>query len=307
LISLIAVLSLMEKGAPLRVAAVAETVDAKRIAFRIATIEQHGATENLLSQALIEGPSGTDFTVKLNSARFRLKASFLTDLTTDGALSIRANLDTRRLYGYSEKKLPLYEEDEQRLSFTLGFDEQIVLLPFGRKDDDDQLRITIVPAWSEQSGRLPTGEPRPLTISILKETDGSISIEASKKPHHFEVSAALLEDGREIARSAANSQIEQASELLLASQSEGAENLVVKLTVDNYIRNRPTDQASLSFDIDRVSRADSKRQPVISNWAGVCLIGKPLTYDLTGFYRGEPGRKYELQLTTKLASDESVQ
>ena len=311
LLLLIVLLLLLEKGMPFRATAVSEAEDSRRITFRIAAVERHGSAETLLSEALIEGPPGTDFTVKLNSEQFRMKASFLTDLTSANALSVRATLDTRRLYGYSERKLPLYEEDEQQPSFTLGFDEQIVLLPFGRKGDDDQLRITIIPSWSDQSSRLLSGKPRPLSISILKETGGSISIEASKKPHRFEASAALLEDGREIARSSSESLFGAPSELPMVpgTQTPNAASvspLTVRLRVEDYIRNRPDDEAAISFDIDRVNQLDLKRESLASNWAGVCALGRPVLYDLTGLYSGDPARKYELQLTVKLAANESA-
>lgn len=310
LLLMVAGLSLIERGGPLRAAAAGERDDTRRIAFRIATIEQHGAAERLLSEAVIEGPPGTDFTVTLNSGRFRMKAKFLTDLTGANALSMRATLDTRRLYGYSERALPLYEEDEQQQSFTLGFDEQIVVLPFGRKGDDDQLRIAIIPAWSDQSNQSPSGKTRPLAISIMNESlAGAISVEASKIPHHYDVEAALLEDGREIARSSAVSMIEEPTELTLAPGTQAgdthrADAAAVKLTVAGYNRGRPFDEAVISFDIDRVN--DSTRESVATNWAGVCAVGRPLTYDLTNYYHGEAGRKYELQLTVKLASNEST-
>lgn len=305
LLLLIVLLSLLQKGAPLRATAVAETEDTKRIAFRIAAVERHGPAENLLSEALVEGPPGTDFTVTLNSAQFRMKASFLTDLTSATDLSVRATLDTRRLYGYSERKLPLYEEDEQQPSFALGFDEQIVLLPFGRKGDDDQLRITIIPSWSDVGNRLPSGKARPLSISILKETGGAISIEASKKPHRYEVSAALLEDGREIARSSSEALFGAPAELPLVTDTQESP-LTVRLRVEDYIRNRLDDEATINFDIDRVNQSDSKREPLASNWAGVCMLGKPVLYDLSGLYPGGPGRNYELQLTVNLAANEAV-
>src|SRR5262249_34520641 len=164
------------------------------ISFLVSAIEQRGTTRNVLSEAVIEGPEGTDFNVKLNSGRFRMNASFLTDTIDNNVMRVRADLETRRLYGYSERQLPLYEEDRQKESFNLGFDEQMVVLPFGRKDDDDQLRIEITPAPGRQRDM-----GRKLDIRILSETlNGAINVEAFKRPHRFDVDAVLLDDGREV-------------------------------------------------------------------------------------------------------------
>jgi hypothetical protein len=157
---------------------------------------------------------------------------------------------------------------------------------------------------------MPSGQPRPLTISILKESAGAISIEASKIPHRYEVSAALLEDGLEIARSSAASLFKEQTELMLVPETQtstlsSASPLALRLRVDGYTRNRTTDEASISFDIDRASHDASRREAIASNWAGVSALGKPMVYDLTGVYPGDSNRKYALQLTVKLAANES--
>src|SRR5437868_13750545 len=86
----------------------------ERISFRISTGEERAGARNVLAETTVEGPPGTDFNINLQSERFKMKAHFLTDLVGRERLRIRTRLDTHRFYGYSEQKLPLYEEDEQR-------------------------------------------------------------------------------------------------------------------------------------------------------------------------------------------------
>jgi hypothetical protein len=261
-----------------------------------------------LSESLIEGPAGTDFTVKLNSGRFDMDASFITDLIAEGELRVRATLKTRRLYGRSERDLPLYEEDQQRETFSLTFDEQIVLLPFGR-GEDEQLRMQIVPALSRQSELLPTGGKRPLEIKLLKQSaGGQINIFASKIPHRFDVEASLLEDGRPIARGRCTTLLKDACELALEAVDPRnfGRPINLALTVDEYSRSRPNDQATIRFDLDRLD-ASGKPAAIARNWSGVCELGKPLTYSLGESYRGEAGREYQLSLTVRLAKGESTE
>jgi hypothetical protein len=277
----------------------------RRIAFSVSAIEQRGTSRNVLSEAVIEGPEGTDFNVKLTSGRFRMKASFLTDMIDNNLLRVRADLETRRFYGYSQSQLPLYEEDQQNQSFTLGFDEQMVVLPFGQKDGDDQLRIEITPA--------PGLEPekgRKLDISILKETlKGAINVEAFKRPHRFDVDAALLEDGRQIGHASSPALLAENRQLMIADpnspNSSGRGALAVSLAVDGYIRNRSEDEASISFDVNLVDEEHRIREAIAKNYAGICTLGRPVTYDLTANYHGTPGHKYELRLTVNLAPGES--
>src|SRR5262249_44444865 len=147
-----------------------------------------------------EGPPGMDFKVALHGGQYNMEAHFLTDLDGQDALKVRAKLNTRRLYGYSERELPLYEEDAQGHSLQLNFDEGIVLLPFGRKVGDDKLKIEITPLKPDEPVYLPSGKRRPLEINIIKQSPGGIiSIKAFKKPHHFIAEVALLENGREVA------------------------------------------------------------------------------------------------------------
>src|SRR6185503_8403077 len=109
----------------------------------------------------------------------------------------------------SERNLPLYEEDEQSQSMELGFDEAVVLHPFGRSGGEHRLKIEITPMIT-QSSTLPDGNARPLEITILKASPGGIiNFEAMKIPHNFLAEVALLQDGHEVASGVASLLIEE--------------------------------------------------------------------------------------------------
>ena len=276
----------------------------ERIRFLITTVEEHGGARNVISEATVEGPAGTDFQIDLQGARFKMDARFLTDLVRPDALRVRAKLNTRRFYGYSERKLPLYEEDKQNETLDLSFDEAVVLLPFGR-GGDDQLKIEITPSVSEQTALLPTGKARPLEINILKESPGGqIEIKASKVPHRFVAQAALFANGQEVARGTSVCLLEEAQEIALQPTVNGQTHpLVVRLSLDEYARSRPSDQATISFDIYHLTDA-GQREQIAANWAGVAALGAPLSYDLSRLYAPDAGRKYELRFNIRLADDE---
>ena len=286
-----------------------EQAASHRVAFRVTTIEKVSGKERTVSEALIEGPEGTDFNLTLNTRLFSMAAGFLTDLTAEGQLRVRANIETKRLYGESERHLPLYEIDQRREAFTLGFDEQVVLLPFGLGGLDEQLRMQIVPQRSTQTDLLPDGKRRPLEITILKQSPGGqINISASKVPHRFMVEADLLEEGKVIARTRGAALLKEAGDLLLEGIDRSAEQpsqIRMFLTIDELIRSRPADNASISFSLEGI-RSSGPAEPIAKNWAGVCELGKPLTYDLTRYYRGTSGKKYELKINVRLAPGEPV-
>src|ERR1044072_8103723 len=78
-----------------------KAVDLKRMQFQIATIREHAGERTVISSSVIEGPPGTDFDIDLQGESFKMKARFLTDFDESRALRVRANLQTRRLYGHS--------------------------------------------------------------------------------------------------------------------------------------------------------------------------------------------------------------
>jgi hypothetical protein len=287
-------------------------VGLKRIRFEIAAVEESFGTRNTISKATVEGAPGTDFSVKLQASRFKMNARFLTDLVSPERLRIRATLETRRLYGYSERNVPLYEEDSQNQTMELAFDEQIVLLPFGA-GGDEQLKVLITPSISREPARLGSGRLSPLTIDIVEPSQGGvIGIRASKIPHNFEVEAMLVEDGRVVARGTRNCLLEEAQEIPLQpddwSNPEIVNNpLVINLTIDQYERSRPSDETSLSFDVYRLNAQNNdQRQPIALRWAGIAGLDSPLNYSLGDHYLTSSARKYELRFTVKLAAGESA-
>lgn len=286
--------------------------DTKRIRFQVVAFEEVGASRYPLFESIIEGPPGTDFSINLQASRFKMKARFLTDLVSANGLKVRAKLDTRRLYGYSENHLPLYEEDLQNHALDLGFDEEIVLLPFG-SSGGNELKIRITPSMTDNSARLPSGELRPLEINILKQSvGGSINVEAFKRPHNFEVEATLFEDGREVASAIANCLLEEAQELMLLSNDKANADVVnnplaVRFTVSEYLRSRPADEVAIRFDVSRIARErGDSREVVAMTWAGIAALGPNFKYDLGNLYLNSSGKKYEIRFSVKLAAGEEA-
>ncbi|MET0646956.1 MAG: hypothetical protein ABW208_10075 [Pyrinomonadaceae bacterium] len=277
----------------------------ERIRFQITAVEEGAAGRKVISDAAVEGPAGTDFNVNLQDGRFRMSAKFSTDLATGGDLTLRARLETRRLHGYSEAGLPLYEEDAQRHTLRVGFDEAVVLLPFGGGGDGGRLSIEIKPA---RAGRQASGVSTAPEITISKPSPGgAISVEATKVPHDFVVEATLLEDGREVARGAADSLLEEPGELLLRPNGAAGEGaavpLALNLTVERFEPGAGSGRAAVRFDLfgDDPARAGT-RTTLARNWAGVASLGSDLIYDLSQTYRGVQGKRYELKLRINLAS-----
>jgi hypothetical protein len=287
--------------------------DPERIRFRITTIEERNGERNVLSETTVEGPPGTDFDINLQHAGFKMKAHFLTDLVRRDTLRVRTKLDTRRLYGYSEQKLPVYEEDAQSAALELGFDEAVVLLPFGQGGGADKLKIEIAPIVSERTARLDSGRQRPLEIEITKPAaNGFIGVEAFKVPHRFTVEALLFEDGIEVARGVSNNLLEEAQEFMLQTNAQASREvrespLMVNLSLEQFVRSRPVDQVAISFDIYRTSAERmGERQQIASKWAGMLQLDSDMGYDLSGSYQPGAGRKYELRFRVRLAPGESA-
>lgn len=285
----------------------------ERIRFHIVTVEEKGAKRNIISEAVVDGPPNTDFNINLEDKRFRMKARFLTDFIQPGTLKVRARLETRRLYGYSERDLPLYEEDEQKQSLEVGFDEAVVVLPFGGAGGDHRLKVEITPARSEQTAALAAGKANPLEIKILKPAPGGIiSIEAIKIPHNFVVEAVLLEDGRPVASGIAPLLFDEQQEVALQPKTFAGtkitENpLIVALSIKQYARSRPADQVTFGFDVYQMEGAHGgRRERIAQSWAGVASLDSVVTYDLSSYYLSATAKKYELSFKFKLAPGESA-
>ena len=319
LFALAALLSLTASDGRVNQAAFSEASSAapaegpRRIRYQIATVEEKAGARDIISEASVEGPPGTDFNVNLQGSRFKMSARFLTDVAGAGRLKVRTRLNTRRLYGYSERGLPLYEEDAQNQSLDLGFDEAIVLLPFGR-NGGDKLKIEITPEVSDRPVYLASGALAPLAIKILKQSPGgAVSIQASKNPHNFEVEAALLEDDTEVARGAANFLIEEAQELTLKPDSnaraEVADHpMAINLMIDEYARTRPADIVGISFGLSLIdARNPARRESIASNWAGAAALGGELVYDISDYYLKTSGKRYKLRISVQPARGEILQ
>lgn len=273
-----------------------------RIKFQILAIEENPTERKILSETTIEGPPGTDFNINLQTGRFKMQARFLSDLIAPDALKVRAKLNTRRLYGYSASNLPLYEEDAQNHTLNMGFDENIVLLPFGRGSGAETLKIEITPTLLQSA----SGAAEPLKINFVKQLQsGEIAVEASKIPHRFEVEAILLADGREIARGAAENLLEEPQAIVLQPHDEAKiPPLTVKLSVDKYTRSRPSDRVSINFDFYRANEQSAdKKETLITKGAGVASLGGAIGYRLDESFLSD-GRKYELKFKIRLATGE---
>lgn len=315
LFALVALLSLTASDSHVNRAAFSEASieNLRRIRFQISTVEEKAGARNVISEAVVEGPPGTDFSVNLQGSKFKMNARFLTDLANTERLKVRARLNTRRLYGYSERELPLYEEDAQNQSLDLGFDEAIVLLPFGR-NGGERLKIEITPAVSDQPVYLASGELAPIAIKILKQSPGgAISIQASKIPHNFEVEAALLEDDTEVARGTTNFLIEERQEIILkpdnSARAEIADHpIALNLIIDEYARTRPADIVGISFGLSLINDQNpDRREAIATNWAGAATLGDALTYDISDYYLKSSGKKYKLRIRIKPARGEILQ
>lgn len=307
-----ALLAVAAAGVSPRLRQAAWTKDGERIRFQITAVEESEAGRSVITDATVEGPAGTDFNINLQDGRFRMSARFLTDPEPGGGLRLRARLDTRRLYGHSATGLPLYEEDSQSQTLRLGFEEAVVLLPFGG-GGDARLKIEITPARAPRPARPHSVEASAPEIKIARPSPGgAISIEATKVPHDFAVDAALLEDGNEIAHGSADFLLEEARELELrrrgaqAADDEAAP-LALSLAVERFEPGPGPGRATVRFDLLRPdARLAGVRDTLARNWRGVAGLGSEMIYDLGQTYPGEPGRKYELKIRVRLAESGGV-
>lgn len=300
-LALLLIPALLGVGAAARVMTRAAEAGGGRIIFRVTAEEEGPAGRKPLFEATVEGPPGTDFTVNLQDPHFTMRAKFLSDPEPDGGLRLRSKLDTRRLYGHSERGLPLYEEDSQSQALRLGLGDSVLLLPFGG-DEEARLAIRITPERAGGPATPLSGEKRPPEIKIgLPSPGGVISVEALKVPHDFAARATLLEDGREVARGAAECLLEESGEITLRPNAGGS--LALALTVERFEPGPGKGRAAVRFDLlDGGARGGG--EAFARNWAGQAGLGSEMVYDLTGVYPGAAGKKYELKLKIDLADGE---
>lgn len=287
-----AIAALLALSGLLLPASAAHASSAERVRFHVLAVEERSSTRTILSEANIDGPPGTDFEIELRGGRFKMTARFLTDSIVSGALAVKAKLETRRLYGRSERGLPLYEEDSQTHDLTLDLDEQLILLPFGSPAGDQRLKVEITPTVLDQTGH---GANRPdLEIDILKRSeDGAVNIRAFRVPHRFVLHAVLLRQGVEVARANGRCVIEGTTVLSLdlldpAGRKLRREPLRLSVDVDRILRERPTDLVSFGY---RLGGDDG---------SGIAPLGLPLEFKVTD--PSDPGRKdHVLRLTVDAA------
>lgn len=246
-----------------------------RIQFQIRAVEESTRQRAILSESLIEGPPGTDFDITLQDDLFRLKAQFLTDVIAPGRLKIRGTLNTKRFYGQSERQLPLYEEDSQVHSLQIGFDEAVVLFPFGRNGGDEVLKIEITPHVIEASG-----SSQNLVIKPVKtDLNGNIDLQARKVPHKFLTVAQLTKNGVVVAEGKSGCWLEEVQSIQLVPlqipNAPTVPGLVVDLTVNQVPYSQPTSTFGVNFDI-----RGPDQQFFAQNWRGVGEFGVPLQYSL---------------------------
>lgn len=279
----------------------------KRVRFQITTVAESAAVgRKVLAQTTIEGLPGTDFNINLQTENYKMQVRFLSDLVADDKLKLRAKLNTRRFYGYSPANLPLYEEDAQNQILEIGFDDTVILLPFGRGGAAETLKIEITPVLFSISET--NEDARKLKINFDKQIpSGEIFIEASKTPHRFKTEVVLLEDGKPIARGSANCLLEEAKEIVLLPIGDanlGSEPFAATLTINKFTRNRPADSVGINFDFYRATpEAGGEKRAIISSGAGIGSLGENLAYLLPD--KNLPTDKnYELKFTIKLAEGE---
>lgn len=265
----------------------------KRIRFQLTTISESAKERKILAQTTVEGLPGTDFNINLQTKNFKMQTRFLTDLIASDKLKIRAKLDTHRFYGMSPLNLPLYEEDSTKQALEIGFDETIVLLPFGRNGGDETLKI-------ENTSKLllvsKEEAEKPLKINFDKQIPGGeIYIGASKIPHHYEVEAILLANGEEIARGKSDCLYEEEKEIDL--QTADNQSFTAKVTVNEFNRSRPNDLVGIDFKFLRLNL------PILERGAGVGVLGEEFGYRPESENLPKD-KNYELRFKIKLGADE---
>ena len=120
----------------------------KRILFKIATVEEEEGRRDLIAESIAKGRRDR-FNVTLQGERVQNGRPILDRPHRPGRAEDQAKLDTRRLYGYSQRSLR-FTSDAQDQSLELGFDEQITAT-LRRMAATIKLKIEITPAISDQT------------------------------------------------------------------------------------------------------------------------------------------------------------
>lgn len=237
----------------------------ERLRYVVRLVEERAGTATTLGETRVSGPIGTDFSVTLRDARYRLKADFVTDAAGPDRLTFRVDLETRRAAGRSSRDLPLYEEDTQHHDLALDLSEKVVLLPFG-DGGGDRLTLEILPE------RLPAAPANaPLEIQLPKIAPGGVfNVTARHIPHRFAVVAELLRDGATVARTTTEAGFRTPGPIVFGNGLPS-----VSLNIEDT--TGPPSQRSVTASFD-VMAPDGK--PLARNWSGIGQAGSPLSYDL---------------------------
>lgn len=276
----------------LAISSMASSLEA--VEFDVAVIEEAGEErKRVLCRAVVSGPDGTDFDLVCDGARLRMSARFVTDPLPDIGVRVRSKLETRRLYGYSERDLPLFEEERQELTTEVRFGERMVLFPLGN-EGARRMRIEIVPSTTTTS---PEEGParKPLTIDLVQPS-GEIRVYARKVPHRFRVYGAVRDGEILIARGEGRVELGQSGSFELSPLRGGEKSFEVsRFEVRDGVRV-DGDSAEFQFDVQT-----SDGEVLASRWAGIARFGSEVTYSLIG--RGGRGGQKKIELTLRVEVD----
>ncbi len=168
------------------------TTALNRIRFVVRCVEVSEGAQRTLYEADVDGPPGTDFSVRLKDRGFTLDAMFVNELTASGKLDVRSSLTTRRRHGMSSSGLPLWEEDAQEHRFVVGFDQEIEMLPFGGAGKAGLLKFDILPERSSGVG------PMRIRINDI-HANGAIMVNAFRQPHWYNIETEIDEGATVVA------------------------------------------------------------------------------------------------------------
>lgn len=275
-----AVAGLTAVAAPGRTAAEPPPSRPEAIRIDVVLVEHTDGKRQVVAGSRIEGRAGTDFDVEFTLDGYVLTGHFLTDLAPQRALEVTAHVVSRRLHGRSERGLPLWEEDQQDRTLVVGFDESIVLWPFGR--DRNALAIEITPAPATAG---------PLRIEPFPPgRGGALRVRARRVPHRLVCEASVVQAGRELAHAVADCRLGRLARLLLGA---GAQDRTLAVHVEDYQRDRPTDSVTMQVDLTAANDA-----PIL-HAMGTAPVGQPLQYVLDA-------AGTELRISARLADGESA-
>lgn len=237
----------------------------ERLRFVVRLVEERAGTRTTLGETHVSGPNGTDFSVTLRDARYRMKADFITDVIGPDRLAFRVDLETRRAAGRSARDLLLYEEDTQHHDLALELSDTVVLLPFG-DGGNDRLTMEIVPE------RLPVAPANaPLDIQLPKIAPGGVfNVTARHIPHRFTITAELLRDGATVARTTTDARFRTPGPI---SFGNGLPS--VSLNIEDVTGASSQRFVAVSFDVTGTDGRALGR-----NWSGIGQAGSTLSYDL---------------------------